>query len=104
MSVALLQTQLVPDLLLSVREEGAAVAREGSKSKVKVGKKGHVAFELCSVVDEGVADALKGCLMNGELVVELPAEVRNNSYNILLFLDRIGDISIIKTSLRLLES
>ena len=80
MSVAFLQTQLIPDLLLSVREEGPAVARESSKSEVKVGEKGHVAFELCAVVDEGVADALEGRLVNGELVVELPAKVRNVGY------------------------
>jgi hypothetical protein len=71
-TVALDQAQLIPNLLLFVSEEGATIACENLKASVKVRQKGDIAFELCTMMDEGAADPLQGRLLKGQLTIELP--------------------------------
>ena len=76
MTIAFDQAQLIPYLLLLVGEERATIAGENVQASIKVGEEGDVAFELCTVMDEGAADPLQGRLMEGQLIVELPGMVK----------------------------
>ena len=77
MLVAFHQAQLIPYLLLLVREERATIAGENVQSSIKVGQKGDVAFELSTMMDEGGADPIQRCFMEGQLIVELPGMDKN---------------------------
>ena len=60
MAIALNQAQLISYLLLLVGEEGATIAGENVEASIKVGEKGDVTFELCTMMDEGATDPIQG--------------------------------------------
>ena len=60
MAVALDQAQLIPNLVLFIGEEGATIAGENMEASIKIRQKGDIAFELCTMMDEGAAYPLQG--------------------------------------------